>query len=160
MSLIPTMKNKKIRLYFGAFLAMAAISLLSVNAEDFPKVPCTYTGTWQGGNSEAGSGPIQWKVLEQEVCCGAWGIDITGSGQDSYGSYKLKGSCGQGECFVEQVYVSGQLNGSEYYYDGKYSINMQTQEMTKLSGNWGEKNKSPSGTFSITSFQCSAPGSW
>lgn len=148
------MINTKFRLFTAAVLAVAATAFCSLSAQDFPKVACIYSGTWQGNSSDSGSGPIQWKIQQQEICCGMWGIELTGSGSDSYGSYKLSGSCGDGSCFVEQVYVSGQLKGSEYYYKGDYQMNNQTMEMTSINGQWGEKNKAASGPFSITKIQC------
>lgn len=143
--------TKRTILKGAAILALSCIPAL-VLAQPAPSASqCVYSGTWKSANS---SGPIQWNITEEDVCCGLWALELTGSGSDSYGGYKLSGSCAEGQCTVDQDYTSGRFSGRSYTYTGDIEWIRPLDTMKGFSGNYKENGGDGSGTFSITSIRC------
>ena len=144
-----TIKRTVWSLILGALVVSVALRA------DEPSRRCVYNGQWSYTDASQGSGPIQWNIVEIEECCGIWALRLEGDGADEYGSYRLDGSCAEGQCSIHQKYVSGQLEGRAYTYTGEISWKVMLSEMSGLNGKWGEDGQGTKGNFQITNMSCS-----
>lgn len=136
----------------GALLLAVALAPLAIGGQPaMPTLQCVYSGNWSSGNS---NGPIRWNITQEDDCCGMWGLILNGSGSDRYGNFRLEGTCGEGQCVVNQNYTSGQLNGRSYTYTGDIQWKVPMDTMQGFSGSYRENNGSNQGRFSITSIKC------
>ncbi len=107
---------------------------------------CDYDGSWSTFNSDD-KGKFNWSVVWQSKTGGGWGI--TGDYTDRYGQSVLNGDCNDRICNLTQIYQSGELNGRQYFWKGKYTdqANGSNRTINRFEGTWGTASNADDGPW-------------
>lgn len=133
----------------AALLLMGSLAR-PMQAEEPGTWSCTWKGTWIEPGMDAPS-PIS---LAGFMYAADGGLVMRANGKDELGPSRVRGGCGDGECWVEQKYASGQLRGTSYYFSlkEKSSPLLQGVKNFSYSGTWGDQEEvsTHSGTIQLT----------
>ena len=107
---------------------------------------CEYDGSWSTFNS-SNQGKFHWSVAWQSNAGGGW--IISGDYTDRYGKSVLDGNCSNHVCNLTQMYQSGELNGKQYFWNGKYTdqANGNGETINRFEGTWGASPSAGEGAW-------------
>lgn len=127
------MASLPLRLLSGATLALLS---LSVQAQEIQQWGCSWVGQW-GEKGEVQLAPMSMKGY-LFAADGGW--VLRANSEDAYGPSRIRGGCGEGECWVEQKYTTADLKGQSYFFQLKTKEEPVRNGVKTLhyTGTWGE----------------------
>ena len=123
-----------------AMLGLGALMMLLPLGHQVSATPeiwkCDFNGTWTEDGKPMGN--FTWNIT--------WdGEDdkwkVTGTSKDDLGTATTTGTCGDKNCSIKQLYTSGELKGSTYYWSGTYvDADGKTDDtlVETFKGTWGD----------------------
>jgi hypothetical protein len=142
----------------GLCLGLVLMAPSVAQSQDLNWWSCTWKGTW-GEKGNAATAPI---TLTGYMFAADGGWVIRANSQDSYGPSRIRAGCGEGDCYMDQKYTSGDLKDKVYHFalkskDGPFKNGVKT---ITYQGTWGETEEPAEhpGTMAFTGTCKPVPG--